>query len=189
MRLFAGLLVNVVLAVAVFMSIYVAAGWGEMAGIPAGGDKSGLGGLFSMLILMGIRWSALALLLIIAATGGAFSFLPGGRWTQLGIVLGAHVGLGVISYLGFNAVAEGLTADNLGPQRWAPLFGIVLPLPVLLAAGWGVNRDLLAGHPRIGVILVMAITFGHLVIFRQRYESMRRPQHPVSAIEQSSALS
>jgi hypothetical protein len=188
-RLIAALLLNSLFAVAVLMSIQMAAGWGEMAGIPAGGDKSGLGGLFSMLILMGIRWSALALLLLIVAVQGTFASLPGGRWSQFGIVLGAHAVLGVISYLGFNAVAEGLTADNLGPQRWSPLFGIVLPLPALLITGWAVNRDFFARHPRIGVTLALVITFGHLLIFRQRSESMRRPLHAESASQQSPAPS
>ncbi len=183
------LVVNLVLAVAVFMSIYMAAGWGEMAGIPAGGDKSGLGGLFAMLILMGIRWTAVALLLGAGVWSGAFGFLAEGRWAQLGIVLGVHAALGVLSYLGFNAVAEGLSADNLGPQRWSPWFGIVLPLPALLAAGWSANRELLARYPRTGILLAVAITFGHLMIYRQRYQSMRHPLQAGTAIEHSSAPS
>jgi hypothetical protein len=183
------LVVNLVLAVAVFMSIYLAAGWGEMAGIPAGGDKSGLGGLFAMLILMGVRWSAVAVLLLVGVWSGAFGFLAQGRWAQLGIVLGAHAALGLVSYFGFNAVAEGLTADNLGPQRWSALFGVVLPLPAVLAAGWGANRELLARHPRTGVLLAVAITFGHLMIYRQRYQSMRHPLQAGASIEHSSAPS
>lgn len=181
--------VNLVLAVAIFMSIYLAAGWGEMAGIPAGGDKSGLGGLFAMLILMGIRWTAVAVLLGAAVWSGAFGFLAEGRWTQLGIILGVHAALGLLSYFGFNAVAEGLSADNLGPQRWSPWFGIVLPLPALLAAGWGANRELLARYPRTGILLAVAITFGHLMIYRQRYQSMRHPRQAGAAIEHSSAPS
>lgn len=183
------LFVNLVLAVAVFMSIYLAAGWGEMAGIPAGGDKSGLGGLFGMLILMGIRWSAVALLLAVGVWSGGFGFLAQGRWAQLGIVLGLHAALGVVSYLGFNAVADGLTADNLGPQRWSPLFGLVVPLPALLAAGWGANREFCARHPRTGILLAMAITFGHVMIYRQRHESMGRPLQAGPSVEQSSAPS
>jgi hypothetical protein len=177
--LLTGLLGNGVLAVALFMSIYMAAGWGEMAGIRGGGDKSGLGGLFAMLMLMGIRWAAVALLLLLAVWRGLFDFLPGGRWPGVGIVLGAHLLLGLVSYLGFNWVAEGLTADRFGPQRWSPLFGILLPLPALFVAGWAVNRDFLARHPRLGLVLAVAIALGHVALYRQRYESMRRPPQAV----------
>jgi len=75
----------------------------------------------------------------------------------------------------------------------ALLANVVLAVAVVtsiyLAAGRGDNRDRFARHPRTGMMLAMAITFGHLLIFRQRYESMRRPHHVLTAIELSSALS
>jgi hypothetical protein len=185
--LLATLVADVILAIALLMSLNLAASWGEMAGIPAGGDKSALGGLFAVLILMLIRWGAVVLLLWLGIMREAFAFLPAGRWTQVGIVLGGHLALGAVSYFGFNAVANGLTVDNLGPQKWSPLFGILLPLPALLLAGWAVNRDMLVRHPRVGIVLAMAMAVAHLALFRQRLESMRRPHAARAPVEQSQA--
>lgn len=171
----AALAANAVLGLAVLMSVQIAAGWGEMAGIRGGGDKSGLGGLFAMLILFLIRWGAVALLLLVGLARGAFDVLPGGRWPEAGIVLGAHVALGLVSYFGFNWIAEGLTADRLEPQRWSPLFGLVVPLPGLLLGAWAVNRDAASRHPRLALLLALALVAAHAAVYRQRYESMRRP--------------
>lgn len=183
----ATLIADVILAIALLMSLNLAASWGEMAGIPAGGDKSALGGLIAVLILMLIRWGAVAMLLWLGITRDAFSFLPAGRWPQVGIVLGGHLALGAVSYLGFNAVANGLTVDNLGPQKWSPLFGILLPLPALLLAGWAVNRDILTRHSRVGIVLAVTVAVGHFALFRQRLESMRRPHQAPAQVEEFQA--
>jgi uncharacterized protein YneF (UPF0154 family) len=54
----------------------------------------------------------------------------------------------------------------------------------LLIAGWAINRNMLARHPVIGVLLAVAIAIGHFLAFRQRHESMRRPPLATAFVEQ-----
>ena len=147
--------------------------WGEMAGIGRGGDKSGLGGLAWVLLFMAIRWTAMLVALAAAVSTGAFEPFVASRWGQYGLVLGLHLVLGLAGMVGFNWISSGLTRDEMGPQRFSWLFGVVLPLPAFLAAGWGLYGGWLARHPRLTAALLLGLLALHALPFRHRLLDMR----------------
>lgn len=159
---------------ALVASFYLAFAWGEVAGIPMGGDKTALGGLFILPLFMAMRWVALALALAAAASTGAFQPLAGVRWAQYAVVLGLHLVLGAGSLAGFNWIANGITYDLMAPQRWSWAFGILLPLPAFLAAGWGMHREWLGRHGLAAGLLVLGLVLLHLLPFRNRLADMHR---------------
>lgn len=165
---------TVALVFALLVSFYLALAWGEVAGIPAGGDKTALGGLFVVPLFMGMRWVALAVALATATATGAFQPLAAGRGTQYALVLGAHLGLGLASVAAFNWIADGLTHDVMGPQRWSWLFGVWLPLPAFAAAGWGLHAGALGRRPILAWSLAGALLLLHLLPFQNRRADMQR---------------
>ena len=54
------LLLNVSLFFGAFMSVQLALAWAEAASYPLGGDKSSLAGFGGVIVLVMIRWLALA---------------------------------------------------------------------------------------------------------------------------------
>lgn len=180
------LLGNGLLALGLLLSIYLAFSWGEMAGIAPGRDKSALGGLFVVLLLMALRWATLALLLGIAVFAGGFAGLvEGGRWRVLAWILGAHVLLGAASYLGFHWVSQALMQDQTLPQRFAWLFGIVLPLPALVAGGWALNREWVSRWPRLALALALGLFLAHALVYRAQVWDMRQSNERRDALRQS----
>jgi hypothetical protein len=155
------------------ISLMTSSFWGEMAGIARGGDKSGLGGLVWVLLFMGIRWTAVLVALAAAVSTGAFESLVSNRWAQYGLVLGIHLALGLVSMYGFNWISDGLSRDEMGPQRLSWFFGVVLPLPAFLAAGWGLRGGWLARHPRMTAALLLGLLALHLLPYRHRLLDMR----------------
>jgi hypothetical protein len=148
--------------------------WGEMAGIVKGGDKSGLGGLMGVLIFLILRWIAVASLLGIAAWRGGLDFLPGSNaWMKLGLALVIHAAIGALSYWGFSWVSNGLSHDNMAPQQWSWFFGVVVPLPMLLLAWWGINTGFAARSPRMALVLAVLVVVSHVWPFRSNLNGMR----------------
>lgn len=177
---------NVLLVLGLVLSLYVAFCWGEMAGIAPGRDKSGLGGLFAVLFLMTARWATLALALWIAVLRGGFAdWIDGSRWVVFAWVLGAHLLLGAGSYQAFNWVSDGLMHDQTLPQRFAWLFGIVLPLPALLAGGWALNRAWVSRSPRLAVALMLGVIIVHALGFRAQLRDMQRTNQRLDNLRQS----
>lgn len=164
------------------ISLMTASFWGEMAGIARGGDKSGLGGLAWVLLFMAIRWTAMLVALAAAVSTGAFEPFVATRWGQYGLVLGLHLALGLVSMYGFNWISNGLTRDEMGPQRLSWVFGVVLPLPAFLAAGWGLYSGWLARHPRLTAALLLGLVALHLLPFRHRLLDMRASAERVRGI-------
>lgn len=159
--------------VGALMSIQLAHAWGEMAGIAPGGDKSGLGGLFVVLVLGSIRWLAVAIALACGISNRAFDTLVAGHGAQFAILLGAHLLLGLASYLGFTWVANGLTRDHMGPQRFSWLFGVMLPLPTLLLAAWSLYPARVERHPRLALLLAAALVLAHIRVYQVTRDDMR----------------
>ncbi len=164
------------------ISLITSSFWGEMAGIARGGDKSGLGGLAWVLLFMAIRWTAMLVALAAAVSTGAFEPFVASRWGQYGLVLGLHLALGLVSMYGFNWISNGLTRDEMGPQRLSWLFGVVLPLPAFLAAGWGLYSGWLARHPRLTAALLLGLVALHALTFRHRLLDMRATAERVRGI-------
>jgi len=166
-------LLDILLLFATVFSVYLTVAWGEMAGFPVGGDRSRLSGLGGVPIFMMMRWTLLAFVLAGAANRGGFPSLPGGKGVQMALVVGVHMVLGYVSFETFDWVVRGIQSGDAGPQRYAWLFGLVLPLAVLLTAFWGINRGWLPRHPWIGAILVAGLLWSQLAAWRQGY---RRPE-------------
>jgi hypothetical protein len=158
--------------VGLLMSLQTAHAWGEMAGIAPGGDKTGLGGLFAVLVLLGIEWLAVAAALACGVLKGGFDGWFSARGMQVAVLLGGHLTLGAFCFFGFNWIAEGLTLDQMGPQRLCWLFGVLLPLPALLAALAGLHPNGLTRHPRIALVVALAVVLAHAAIFQHSRTSM-----------------
>jgi hypothetical protein len=174
MSLVATLLSNGLVLAVLGISLMNAWYWGEMAGIPKGGDKSGLGGLMGVMIFLICRWIGVALVLGIAAWRGGFDELPGSTtWARLGLVLLLHAVIGGLSFWGFNWVSNGLTYDNMGPQAWSWFFGIVIPIPMLLLAWWGINPGYSARSPKMAIALAVIVVLLHAWAFRNNLQTMR----------------
>ncbi len=165
-------LLNVSLLFGAFMSVQLALAWAEAASYPLGGGKSSLAGFGGVIILMMIRWLALAGPLAAGAARGHFAWLPGGRVGQVLTVITLHIILGVISLQTFNWILAAIQADNPGPLRLAWLPGLVLPMLVCAVAFWAVNREVVARRPWIGIAVIAVLILGHWAGWRQGY---RRP--------------
>jgi hypothetical protein len=194
MSLIATLVANALFLATLGISLMNAWFWGEMAGIPKGGDKSGLGGLMAVMMFLALRWVAVALLLGIAAWRGGLEFLPGSStWMKLGVALAIHAAIGALSYWGFSWVSTGLMHDNMGPQQWSWFFGIVIPLPMLLLAWWGINPGYAVRSPKMAFALALFVVIVHVWPFRSNVKGMRerraaaeaRKDAPVSAADES----
>ena len=174
MSLLASLVANALFLATLGISVMNAWFWGEMAGIPKGGDKSGLGGLMAVLMFLILRWGAIALLIGIAAWRGGLEVVPGSSiWIKLLLVLAVHALIGWLSYWGFNWVSSGLTTDNMAPQRWSWFFGIVVPLPMLLFTWWAINPGYAARSPKPAVALALVVVVLHAWAFKANLDSMR----------------
>lgn len=165
---------SLALVAALLVSFYLAFAWGEMAGIPKGGDKTSLGGLFIIPLFMGMRWVALAAALALAILSGGLDGVASGRGMQFTLVLGAHALLGGISLAAFNWIANGLTNDVMGPQRLCWVFGVAWPLPAFLAATWGLHRTWLSSRPVVAGALFLVLLALHLFPFVTRQRDMQR---------------
>jgi hypothetical protein len=162
---------DLALLVAVFFSAAMTLAWAELASFPLQGDKSGLAGLLGALAFMAARWSGLAVALALAVLRGGLPALPGGRGLQLAIALGAHLALGVVSYQGLEWINAAIQRDDGGPQRLAWVFAFLLPLPAMLAAAWGLNRDWMPRHRIVTLVLAGLVVWAHVAAWRQGYRA------------------
>ena len=160
---------NLLLAFAALLSAQLAVAWGEIGSYPLVGDKSGMAGFGAIVILMPVRWLLLAVGLWVGVSRGAFPFLPGGKGLQSALVLGLHFGLGVVAYQVFEWITEGIHGGNSGPQRVAVIFGLILPVALLLVAGYGVNRGWLGRRPLVATGLAVLIVASQMAGWRQGY--------------------
>src|SRR5512134_2589004 len=99
---------DLALVFAIFFSANMALAWGELGSFPVQGDKSALAGLLGALFFMGARWIGLAVALALAVVRGGLAELPGGRGARLGLVLGLHFALGIVSYRGLEWISGAL---------------------------------------------------------------------------------
>jgi hypothetical protein len=160
---------DLILLFALFISANMALAWAELASFDIHGDKSSLAGLGGAFILMVLRWLAVALVLVIAGLRGGFAELPGGRGSQLAIVLGVHTVLGIVSYQAIEWLTRAIQQSDAGPLRFAWVFAFLLPLPALAAAMWGLNRGWMPRHRIVALVLVALAVWGHLAAWRQGY--------------------
>jgi hypothetical protein len=114
---------DLVLAFTLLLSAQIAAGWGELAGIRPGRDKSGLGGFVGVYVLFVMRWLALAGVLLALANAG-----------ERGVLLGAHAALGGASVWLFQRGLERVQADRMVPNALAVLGGVLVPAPACTLA-------------------------------------------------------
>ena len=147
----------------------MALAWGELAGFDVHGDKSGLAGLLGALAFMVARWSGLAIALAIAVVRGGLPWVPGGRGAQLGLVLGVHAALGVVSYQGLEWISGAIQRSDPGPQRLAWAFAFLLPLPALVAAAWGLNREWMPRHRIVTLVLVALMVWAYVAAWRHGF--------------------
>jgi hypothetical protein len=61
----------------------------------------------------------------------------------------------------------------MGPQQWSWFFGIVIPLPMLLLAWWGINPGFAARSPKMAILLAIGVLLCHLLPFRSNLNEMR----------------
>jgi hypothetical protein len=136
---------DLVLAFTLLLSAQIAAGWGELAGIRPGRDKSGLGGFVAIFALFAVRWLALAGLLLAVARPGETAWL-----------LGAHAALGAVSVLLFQHGIARVQADRWAPQAPTVLGGVVVPVPAFALVLQRVNAGWLAGDGGAGILAALA---------------------------------
>lgn len=160
------ILLDLALLFAAFLSANIALGWGELGSYNVHGDKSGLAGLMGMFMFMVMRWGVLALALLAAVARGGYPGLPGGRGLQSGIVIGAHLLLGVASYRGMEWLTAAIQNSNAAPLRFAWIFAFLIPIPVFLAAFWGLHRSWIPTHRVLSAIVVVLLVWGHVAGWR-----------------------
>jgi hypothetical protein len=160
---------NLILLGAMFVSANLALAWAELATFDVYGDKSSLAGLGAAFILMVMRWLLVAAVLVIAALRGGFTELPGGRGTQIAIILGGHAALGIVSYRGIEWMTAAIQQSDAGPLRWAWVFAFLVPLPALAAALWGLNRRWMPRHRLLALGLLALAVWGHAAGWRAGY--------------------
>jgi hypothetical protein len=163
------ILLDLALFFAAFLSANIALGWGELGSYDLQGDKSGLAGLMGMFMFMIMRWGILALALGVAVARDGYPGLPGSRWTQTAIVLGVHTALGIISYRGMEWITAAIQSSTAGPQRFAWVFAFLIPIPVFLAAFWGLHRTWIPKHWVLSAIAVVLLIWGHVGGWRAGY--------------------
>ncbi|MEZ4455211.1 MAG: hypothetical protein R2882_01485 [Gemmatimonadales bacterium] len=175
------IIADLLLAFAALISANVTLAWAEMATFDLAGDKSSLAGTGGVPILMLMRWLLLAVALLIGIGRGGFGFLPGGRWAQTGIVLGAHLLLGVISLRGFAWIVDGIQANNPGPQQFAVAFAFVLPLATFVVALWAIHREWAARHWLISLVALALLVAAHVGGWRSGLRTPRPAAAPAAA--------
>lgn len=171
--------------VGLLMSVQAAHAWGEMAGITPGGDKTRLGGLFVVLVLLGIQWLAVVAALVCGMLKGGFDGWFSARGMQVAVLLGGHLALGAFCFFGFNWIADGLTHDQMGPQQLCWLFGTLLPLPALLVALAGLYANGLTRHPRIALVVALAVVLAHGGIYQHSRTSMLATNARLKAVDEA----
>lgn len=162
---------DLLIVAAMFLSANLALAWAELASFDIHGDKSALAGLGGAFFLMVMRWVFVAAVLVIAALRGGFEQLPGGRGTQLAIVLGVHALLGVVSYRGLEWMTAAIQRSDAAPLRHAWVFAFIVPLPALAAAVWGLNRRWMPRHRILALAFVALAVGGHVAGWRAGYRS------------------
>jgi hypothetical protein len=162
-------LANLVLVFAVFIGANLSLAWGEVGSYPLHADKSSLAGFGAVVLLMPARWTALAFVLVFGVVRGGFDPLPGSTRWQAAQVLTGHLLLGILSYRAFEWMVAAIQRDDPGPQRFAWVFGLVLPLAVTLIGFWGVNRRWIPRHGVIALIAAGAIVAAHVAGWRAGY--------------------
>jgi hypothetical protein len=136
----------------------------------------------AVLMVLILRWVAIAVLLGIAAWRGGLEILPGSTvWIKLAVALGIHLAIGALSGWGFSWVTNGLTHDNMGPQQWSWFFGVVVPLPVLLFTWWAINPGFAARSPKIAIALGLMVVVFHAWAFKSNLDGMRTRRAAVVA--------
>jgi hypothetical protein len=161
--------IDLILLFALFISANLSLAWGEAGSFPVTGDKSSLAGFGGIVILMPMRWLALALALWVGAVRGGFPFLPGApRWQAAQVIL-LYVILGVVSYRAFEWIVRGIQRSDPGPQRTAWIFGLVIPTIVFLIAAWAVNRRWVPRHVVIAGLAAAGIVAAHIAGWRSGY--------------------
>jgi len=169
------ILADLALLFALFFSAYMALAWGEAGSFDVHGDKSALSGFGAVILFMGLRWIVLALALLLAVRRGGFAFLPGGRWAQAAVVIGAHVALGYLSYRGFDWITKAIQASNPAPLGWAWAFALLIPIPVFLVAFWALNRTWIPRHPVWATAVVVLVVWAHVAGWRSGYQPKPQP--------------
>jgi hypothetical protein len=152
---------DLVLAFTLLLSAQIAAGWGELAGIRPGRDKSGLGGFVAIFVLFAVRWLALAGVLLAVVRPGETAWL-----------LGAHVALGVVSLLLFQHGLGHVEKDRMAPNALAVLGGVLVPVPACTLALHRVNSGWLGGGTATLAALGVALLALHAACYRARRRDM-----------------
>ncbi len=155
---------NLLLGLAALLSAQLAVAWGELGSYPLHGDKSGMAGFGAVILLMPMRWLAIAVALAIGV-GRAGLPVAMSRRAQVGLVLALHLALGVVAYRVFEWITDAIQREVGGPQKLAIAFGVVLPVAVWLTGFWAVNREWLGRRPVVAGGIVMLVVAGHLAAF------------------------
>jgi hypothetical protein len=135
------------------LSLMIAAWWGELTGIRPGRDKSGLGGFAAVYLFLPMRWLGLSIL------------LPGWSW------LAAHLGLGVLSVVGFERGLELVRTDRVVAAGLGYI-GALLPVPAMLAAIARVHDFPITGPT--GLVTGLGIAGAHTIPFLRWRAKLRR---------------
>ena len=159
---------DLLLVVAAFLSAQLAVAWGELGSYPLHGDKSGMAGFGAIIILMPMRWLAVATALVIGVGRNGLS-LAMGRRAQVVLVLVLHLALGVVAYRVFEWITGAIQRDLGGPQKLAIGFGVVAPVAVWLTAFFAVNRAWLGRRPVVAGVIVLVVITSHLAAWRSGY--------------------
>ncbi len=159
---------NLLLLFAALLGAQLALAWGELGSYPLHGDKSGMAGFGAIIILMPMRWLAVAAALAIGVGRGGLP-LPIGRGAQVMLVLALHLALGVAAYQVFEWITAAIQRDLGGPQKVAIGFGVVVPVAVWLTAFWAANREWLGRRPVVAALVVVAVLAGHIAGWRSGY--------------------
>jgi hypothetical protein len=83
--------------------------------------------------------------------------------------------------MGFSAVRDGLMHDNMGPQAWSWFLGIVIPIPALVMAWWGINPGSTLRTPKAAVLVTLVLVGLHAWCFRSNLLEMRKRYTPPGA--------
>lgn len=127
MQIVATIGADLALLFTMLFSAQIASGWGELCGIRPGRDKSGLGGFAAMYVLFVIRWTALALGLVVFGNDG-----------ERLLLLGGHTALGLASVVLFEHGCKRVRNDRMVPNALGVLGGVLVPTPaVALVAARG----------------------------------------------------
>lgn len=157
-----------VYGLAVLVSLMIASWWGELAGIPPGRDKSGLGGFAMIYPFFAVRWLAFMPLLVL----GANARLPGSwPWWLL-----LHGVLGVASVRLFERGITYVRADRVVPLWLGATGALLLPAPAFWLGTEAVAWACVGGPlPTSGALLVL-----HAWPFWQRRRELHRvrPEAP-----------